>query len=1593
MKKKVRIYKAPDGQGQYINKTAKFLRKAAMGGMVDPNAYYNDLIKTAYIQIKSKKALKDVYDSFIGQQMPDEKVKELLSEVYSIMIQNGEIDPQSVKRQFDDLESEIENEQTRTNQFKQETGQENLAQEGADENAAANQAADDDAEQMNQYEQQSMDIAMQPGDEQEFADETDDRSYLGYKYGGPMFMAEGGESEDDSDYSQAIMNQYENQESVNDDQEEYTGDIDSLIQEAPGMQNITFPGVEDYLYNYQPISGDESINYLQPYTEPESTEPEYRHGGAHSKKSFVKNVMSMLKKAEGGQGDQIEHTPQASQMDDLKGSVKDKKSNFIQSVKSSANEAKINEWFDQMKKTGDPMLQDVMNKVTGQKAPSNQPAPTDQPQARRGMAITPRDYRKIYKSIMRAQRAMGRPGSSYDAKVRMPYSGFAGFYDMYAGMPNPGAISYPDMMRYYTQLQTPVVHSKDLMPNIEVYDTDIFGRPKRYALGLGYRKSAEDQAMESELINNAKGVVYLPSDRYGDEDNERLPEEYIEDEYIPPYSDREAVEEGLIPGMQFGGSLTADTDTLAKFMYGQAMDPQMAKNVNDPYDEDLTESDLPEARRGRVARGLRNVLVPWNPVFGYAGSWKQQQNLPFYAGTNNPYLGSLQGARPVATQVTKTSMIGRRPKEWTEYYQTPGSIGTFNAGTMYKGSDGQMHYHNANAGMIENQMENIRQKQDTGYNTDTSGMSGAARRAVRQGEREMQRNQRKVARNPEGNVPFIAGQFNKDNVGLGTRMKMFGAKLSGANQKREGGIPQYNPGGPTLLGTKPAFDQFKSQCPPGSMKDPQSGLCKNFAGEVVPSNQAATAATTFQQNTQGIGTNNPMAYSGTNNLTGQEGMHFNADGTAYENKGVKDLSKEKDKQPELVGAQFKAKKMKNFDGEVFNNVLNMGIKGAAGFINRGQQNAIERQMYDEYTSDNLFGKQVDKHRGDWVDLGSQLGQFRFDQQGQDRSGFSSYGKYGGQFAKGGSKGCPQGQVMVNGRCVDVKDVASRNDSLAIYKNSLEQQAYYDKLKPYYDPKQAARQMHFDMDWMNERKNLEEQHANDLQIKQTQKDILEYKPTKFGPGAWSKEEQAKFKQLQNLVRTNKDKDISYLTDMITGMLDPNAPALRYDRRIRPQGMKTYSPYHAADNLSKKDKQIIDKSNNLVFKGKLNYITGDSRSIENWVNWGKKNGFSKNEILGYLSKLRREHEVTEKLKGYETMIPYYDPVAVKPGDMLTDDEVRRRFKKYGRQGIPEAKLKRLGLLEPDKKESVKPKPETKKDSKPTVKEKVEIKPLPKDTIQVGEKEVISIDDKTGEVKKVIEPIYEERPVIDRLPIKPIVLDKPKDELELMEYEENLPPEYPVPFKGMDWHDDYKRRINWEHSGLTYRLPTFRKPGHSGSLLKWGDTRYINLPTIEKYNEAYLAPRDPYTLQDKLIRKFSGYDEAEMEGYQGGDAYYPGEIERAQEEGRRIEFKGFRNKADKALQEEYNRAYDEYERKKALEKYYSSVYMNPAFLLKQEGGEPNMNDDVMINEPYPYYPESEDVEEPFQVAKKGGEKVTYMSEKQIREFLAAGGELEYL
>ncbi len=49
--------------------------------------------------------------------------------------------------------------------------------------------------------------------------------------------------------------------------------------------------------------------------------------------------------------------------------------------------------------------------------------------------------------------------------------------------------------------------------------------------------------------------------------------------------------------------------------------------------------------------------------------------------------------------------------------------------------------------------------------------------------------------------------------------------------------------------------------------------------------------------------------------------------------------------------------------------------------------------------------------------------------------------------------------------------------------------------------------------------------------------------------------------------------------------------------------------------------------------------------------------------------------------------YDPVAIKPGDMLTDEEVKKRVKKYGTKGIPESKLEKLGIINKPKSNVVK------------------------------------------------------------------------------------------------------------------------------------------------------------------------------------------------------------------------------------------------------------------------------------------------------------------
>lgn len=158
------------------------------------------------------------------------------------------------------------------------------------------------------------------------------------------------------------------------------------------------------------------------------------------------------------------------------------------------------------------------------------------------------------------------------------------------------------------------------------------------------------------------------------------------------------------------------------------------------------------------------------------------------------------------------------------------------------------------------------------------------------------------------------------------------------------------------------------------------------------------------------------------------------------------------------------------------------------------------------------------------------------------------------------------------------------------------------------------------------------------------------------------------------------------------------------------------------------------------------------------------------------------------------------------------------------------------------------------------------------------------------------------------KPEPILTAKGELEGLP-EKELPPDYNAP----GYKKDYPAIYMQHH--------------HSGQLIPHAR------PKLTSEHKA-----TPYS---RIIQKVTGYDPAYMEGYTDEEGnHVPGEIEKAEQEGRRIQFKGRTGRQDKKAQEAYNKAYDEYENKKAQEEMYRRMLANgimfPALGSSSEGEE---------------------------------------------------------
>lgn len=270
-----------------------------------------------------------------------------------------------------------------------------------------------------------------------------------------------------------------------------------------------------------------------------------------------------------------------------------------------------------------------------------------------------------------------------------------------------------------------------------------------------------------------------------------------------------------------------------------------------------------------------------------------------------------------------------------------------------------------------------------------------------------------------------------------------------------------------------------------------------------------------------------------------------------------------------------------------------------------------------------------------------------------------------------------------------RGAATFSDSLSIYNNALQQKAYYDKLKQWYETPKVSK-------W----------YDSDADIKKYEREHLTYDV----PDYYTPQEKAKFNKLKNQIKNNPDPNISYIVDMITGALDPNAPALKYDRRIKPQGTikydtRTFSPGASyMIEAPKSDRDILYKLSKLskdeiaifehIRKTKDKkiaslYDTYDQRMLNaksdknKLLNWAKSKGLSEKAMNTIIYKKILENKQRDALKGFNTTLPYYDPIAVKPANQLTDEEFIKRFNKYGASGLPKSRIEKLGLKEKPKK----------------------------------------------------------------------------------------------------------------------------------------------------------------------------------------------------------------------------------------------------------------------------------------------------------------------
>lgn len=435
MKKKVRIYKAQNGQGAYINKTAKFLKKAQEGGMPDANAM-------GYPESNQQSNFDEITQSIVTDISNGRPKEETVVRLVQVLGQ----DPMQTSQYYDQIYSALEQQQDQAEEEAEKSDK--PSDYSAQEEVVNNAPVEEIVDQWNSTANQDMSNEIAAEDEDvDYGDDDQVASDIIMQFGGvePVYaqrMQEGGTPI------------------------QFPG-MDAYM--PSNMANI-FYNDTDYLTNQSWSPDTESAAGI----EPEVT-PQYKQGGNYkkNKRVYVNSILKLAKKQLGGQ-DMSVNGDTDPRGEDVR---KQRLNSFLGTVKNEAQLAKTKEQAEQQ---FDQMMQQQEQMPMAQFGLST-PSPTDihdyiinlQNKPKIGVGVDEDGSPK--KDVIGTTEGKSNQGTSPYIQG-YPVPNIYGNQMMY---PRRGIFGRPKMPRgvgfgYGFPIS-----------KIDVRRTGIFGRPKEYSIEFG----------------------------------------------------------------------------------------------------------------------------------------------------------------------------------------------------------------------------------------------------------------------------------------------------------------------------------------------------------------------------------------------------------------------------------------------------------------------------------------------------------------------------------------------------------------------------------------------------------------------------------------------------------------------------------------------------------------------------------------------------------------------------------------------------------------------------------------------------------------------------------------------------------------------------------------------------------------------------------------------------------------------------------------------------------------------------------------------------------------------------------------------------